>query len=400
MLNRFRSRPFLLSVLVIWALKLLGLFLSTPLYDLDTNSYIRGGFTWDIYHNPFMNLFIASLGKVWSNAWFIVSVQCLLYALAGAFLVEVLGEGKERRWRWALLGVVCLEPLTGFYNYSLLAESAFTSFTLVTVGAGILYLRAPSRGRALLFGLGLGLTFLCKLSALIHLPLFLLFLFRGPFLRRSVPMGLWALLPFAACYAFVYFGQQAMNGGDLFTVEGRVRWDFSSALYDHGEVEGPAFKAYVHPYIYADGQLEPHRERRREMSYLGYKDCVAAYEARGWSVNRGINACDSLFGAVAAQVMERHFWAVERQFIADNGYHASFEAYTPAWRPIDRCQLRFLGFVDHAWLKNRGRDSSTLTSTGIGIRMLLTERLDLSADHGWRLDDDENQSHVALTLTF
>jgi hemolysin activation/secretion protein len=90
----------------------------------------------------------------------------------------------------------------------------------------------------------------------------------------------------------------------------------------------------------------------------------------------------------------------ERQFIADNGYHVSFEAYTPAWVPFERCQLRFLGFVDHAWLKNRNLNASTLTSTGIGIRMLLTERLDLSADHGWRLDDDENQSHVGLTLSF
>ncbi|MEM1085403.1 MAG: ShlB/FhaC/HecB family hemolysin secretion/activation protein [Verrucomicrobiota bacterium] len=92
--------------------------------------------------------------------------------------------------------------------------------------------------------------------------------------------------------------------------------------------------------------------------------------------------------------------ASERQFFADNGWQASFEAYTPAWSPVDRCQLRFLGFVDHGWLKNRGRDSSTLTSTGIGVRMFLTERLDLRADHGWRLDDDQNQSHVALTLTF
>ncbi len=316
--KRIVSNYFIQAASIIWAGKLLGLFLTTPLYDLDTNSYIRGGFTWDIYHNPFMNLFIAVFGKIWSNAWFIVSIQCLIYALAGAFLIQTLTQDRRNAWWWALLGIVLLEPLTAFYNYSLLAESSFTAFTLVSVAAAIRYLRVPHPRWALLFGLGLGLTFLCKLSALIHLPLFLIFLFRGPFIRRSVPMGLLALLPFVGCYLFVYVGQKKINEGDLYTVEGRVRWDFSSALYNPEEVEGDEFKRYVHPYILEAGKMEMHRERRRELSYLGYKDCVADYEARGRSANEGINACDSIFGAVAQQIMDQHFWAAEKQFIRDN----------------------------------------------------------------------------------
>lgn len=314
-----RRNSFLLAALVVLAVKMLGLFWSVPLYDLDTNSFIRGGWSWDIYHNPFMNIYLATLGKLWSNAWFIVSVQCLCYALSAAFLVETLfgGSGKRRYW-WLALAIAALEPLTTFYNYSLLAESFFTSFTLLSLAFAVRWTRAPSSREALLFGLAMGLAFMCKLSAVIHLPLFAVFLLRGPFVRRSLPQGIMALLPFALCYFFVYFGQKSINEGDLYTVEGRVRWDFSSALYDSTEVRGPDFARFVHPYLYTSEGLEPHRERRRELSYLGYKDCVEAYESRGLSHNRGVNACDSIFGDVAGQIMEQHFWEAEWQFVKDN----------------------------------------------------------------------------------
>lgn len=289
------------------------------MYDLDTNSYIRGGWSWDIYHNPFMNLFIAGLGKVWANAWFIVGVQCLGFALCAAFFWESLFARQAVAWqRWLPLGILALEPVTTFYNYSLLAESFYIGFTLVAVAAALRWLKTPSRGMALFFGLAMGLTFLCKLSAIVHLPLFGIFLLRGPFWKKSVLQGTLAFLPFLLAYIFVFVGQKSINKGDLYTVEGRVRWDFSSALYNPTEIEGDDFKRLVHPHILKNGVLVAHRELRRELSYLGYKDCVAEYEARGQGHNRGVNACDSLFGAVAGQVIARHFWAAERQFVADN----------------------------------------------------------------------------------
>lgn len=295
------------------------MFLSTPLYDLDTNSFIRGGLSWDIYHNPFLNVYLALVGKVWANAWFIIALQCLFYSLCGAFLLESLfGDSRKKSWWWIALAVFALEPLTTFYNYSFLAESFFISFTFLSIAFALHWLRRPTRGSALLFGLAMGFTFICKLSAVIHLPLFGIFLLRGPFLKKSLPHGIFGLLPFILCYAFVYIGQKTINEGDLYTVEGRVRWDFSSALYDPAEVEGPDFKRLVHPYIFSGKEMEPHRERRRELSYLGYKDCVAEYESKGFTHNRGVNACDSIFGAVAGQVMERHFWEAEAQFIKDN----------------------------------------------------------------------------------
>ncbi|MFN8398142.1 MAG: hypothetical protein U0176_26260 [Bacteroidia bacterium] len=293
------------------------LALGTPLYDIDTNSFVRGGLSWDIYHNPLLNIYIAACTKVWPNVWFMVGLQTVFFAATASFLAHVMFGGK--RIVWLGLGVAAMEPLTMFYNHSLLAESFFTSLAMASVALLVLWMRDGGKWLALGFGLAMGLCFMSKLSAMIHVPLFGLMLLRfgRPFWDRVRGLGM-ALLPFVACYAFVFIGQRLINEGDIYTVEGRVRWDFSSALYDSTEAYDPAFARFVHPHLYRDGKLVAHRELRRELSYLGYKDCVADYEARGFAANRGINACDSIFGRVAAQVMQRHFWEAERQFVADN----------------------------------------------------------------------------------
>lgn len=289
------------------------------MYEIDTNSFIRGGLSWDIFHNPFLNLYIATFGKLWPNLWVMVAGQIIFYAFAAAFLIETLFNGK-RNWAFGLaVGLALLEPLTMFYNFSLLAESFFTSFTLLSVAFLIKWLRKGHSKDALLFGLFMGLTFMSKLSAMIHLPLFGMLLIRGgrPMLLRFKALGL-AILPYVACYLFVMIGQQRINHGDIYTVEGRVRWDFSSSMYDSTEAGDPAFARFVHPHMYQDGKLVAHRELRRELSYLGYKDCVADFEKRGFTANKGVNACDSIFGLVAEKIMKKHFWAAEKQFVADN----------------------------------------------------------------------------------
>lgn len=296
------------------------LLVFTPMYDLDTNSYIRGGLSWDIYHNPFLNIFIALLRNIWSNAAFFVAVQCLFYAFASAFVtLVVLGNEKENKRGWLVAGIslAALEPVTTFYNLSLISESFFTSFLMLAIGCAILWLRKPQRSSALGLGVGLGFAFLCKLSALILLPLYGIFLLRRPW-KNGLSHAAVALLPFLACYAFVYIGQKTINEGDLYTVEGRVQWDFSSALYQPAQHGDANFARFVHPYILREGQLVQHRELRRELSYLGYKDCVLDFEARNISSNQGINACDSIFGAAAQRILKGQFWSVEAQFVRDN----------------------------------------------------------------------------------
>ena len=163
------------SLLAIVQLVLLAL--STPMYEIDTNSFVRGGFSWDIFHNPFLNLYIAVVGKFLPNLWVLVIGQILFYAVAASFLIQTLFQ--QRNWQFGLaLGIAALEPLTMFYNFSLLAESFFTSFALLSVAFLIRWCRSRKQLDVVLFGLMMGLTFMTKLSAMIHLPLFGLILLR------------------------------------------------------------------------------------------------------------------------------------------------------------------------------------------------------------------------------
>jgi hypothetical protein len=303
---------------MIAAVQWICLALGTPLYEIDTNSFIRGGLTWDIYHNPLLNIYIALCTKIWPNVWFIVGLQCLLYAGAASFLANVLFR-QNAVLRYIALAIAADEPVTMFYNHSMLAESMFTSFSFLSLAMLLLWMQQGDWPSAALFGAMLGLCFMGKLSAMIHLPLFGLILVRTatPLLRRWAAVAI-AILPFAACYAFVYIGQRIINDGDVFTVEGRVRWDFSSALYDSTEAGIPAFSRFVHPYIFQHGGMVQHHETRMELSHLGYKDCVSEWESAGYPANRGINACDSLFGAVGSKILEGHFWQAECRFVKDN----------------------------------------------------------------------------------
>lgn len=312
-----RSPSFLFGTAGIFLTQLLILLFTTPLYDIDTNSFIRGGLSWDIYHNPFENIYVAVAGKIWSNATFLAGGQILFFALAASLFSHVIFSKKS--WLIAALLICSLEPVTMFYNFSILPESFYTSFTLLYCTLLILWMREPAYDRGFFFGLFMGFAFLCKLSAMVQTALFLFILIKRQFsffarLRHLA----WSVLPFAACYLFVLVGQKSINSGELYTVAGRVRWDFSSSQYNPDEISGDDFKRFVNPHIFREGKLVEHRELRRELSYLGYKNCISEYEVKGFREGKAINCCDSIFGAVGSQIMAKHFWAAEAQFIKDN----------------------------------------------------------------------------------
>ena len=311
---------------MIFGVQLILLLLTTPMYELDSNSYIQGAFTWDIYHNPFMNLYVGVLSKLAKNLTLFAAGQIFFYAVSVSFLIQVLFRGSI--WQVVAIGIAVLEPLTMFYNFSLLSESFFTSFTIGMVAMLLLLFREERPMYALLFGTLMGCAFLARLSAMIYIPLFGLLLFGGSgnILGRARNLAL-AIVPFVLCYAFVLFGQQIINEGGLFTVKGRVMWDFMSSQYHPSEIDGNDFKRYVNPYIFENGVLEPDRELRREKSYLGYKDCVAEYENKGIDADEGILICDSIFGAVGQQIKDKHFWAAEWKFFEDNVHAVTHTSY-------------------------------------------------------------------------
>lgn len=309
------SRKFIWAVCGIFGFQLLVMLLTTPMYEIDTNSYIQGGFSWSIFHNPLLNMIYAVAGKIWPNAYFMVGIQLLVYAFCASFFVYTLFPAG--RWRVAALVIAAAEPVSLFYHLSMISESLFTSFLLLMAAFMIRWLRNGRWQDALWFGCAFGFAFLSKLGAMPLVPMLgLILLRRGtPVLRRFAALGV-ALLPFVLCYQGVKTGQRIINHGGLYTVEGRVRWDFSSALYDPSKApEGP-FRELVHPWFVKNGKVEPDRELRRELSYLGYKQCVLSYGDN----NAAILTCDSIFGEAAKPVMENRLAAAELQFARENLY--------------------------------------------------------------------------------
>lgn len=90
----------------------------------------------------------------------------------------------------------------------------------------------------------------------------------------------------------------------------------------------------------------------------------------------------------------------EREYYADNGWQSSLELYAPALTLQARYQMRLLGFYDQAMLQNRGENPVSLSSAGLGVRVKMTDKVDLRVDHGWRLDDSGSEVHVGLQISY
>lgn len=90
----------------------------------------------------------------------------------------------------------------------------------------------------------------------------------------------------------------------------------------------------------------------------------------------------------------------ELEYLGDDGLQGSLELYSPEWLPFRRCQLRFLGFVDHGWVTGGWIGSISATGAGVGVRLRLTEWIDARFDQGWRLDDRGGRSHVGVRFSF
>ena len=47
-----------------------------------------------------------------------------------------------------------------------------------------------------------------------------------------------------------------------------------------------------------------------------------------------------------------------------------------------------------------GEDATSLSSAGLGVRIKMSEQMDLRVDHGWRLDDQGSQVHIGVQIHF
>lgn len=90
----------------------------------------------------------------------------------------------------------------------------------------------------------------------------------------------------------------------------------------------------------------------------------------------------------------------EREFIADGGVQGSFEVVSPEWRGPEWLRVRGVGFFDHAWLRNDGGATTSVSGAGVGIRMRVSDYVDLRADHGWWLDGQGSRTHFGVTMRY
>lgn len=91
----------------------------------------------------------------------------------------------------------------------------------------------------------------------------------------------------------------------------------------------------------------------------------------------------------------------EREAVGDIGWQASFEVVSPPWVPRESWEMRGVGFVDRAWLRNRGGGSSeSFGGAGLGLRMRIGERVDFRLDQGWRLDDGGSRTHFGIRFSY
>lgn len=90
----------------------------------------------------------------------------------------------------------------------------------------------------------------------------------------------------------------------------------------------------------------------------------------------------------------------EREYFADVGWNGSFEIYSPAVSLGSGSGIRFLMFYDQAWLRNRGEGSDSLSGAGMGVRVKVSDVMDLRLDQGWRLDDNGSETHLGLRMEF
>lgn len=207
---------------------------------------------------------------------------------------------------------------------------------------------------------------------------------------------------------FVLFGAGSFSPGEVRFVHGKLSYDGSRSWTDGAVGLQAALIGSPGGLISGNDDLDfKAYDPAADSSYV-----VARLSAQGWWSPGG----DWRLGfRGAAQVADSRLLPAEqfaaggyqtvrgvpeREYFADEGWQSSVELLTPAWRPLNGVDVRLLGFIDHASLRNRGGGSETLTGSGLGVRMRVRRWVDLRLDHGWRLDAPGEQTHLGIRFTY
>ena len=207
---------------------------------------------------------------------------------------------------------------------------------------------------------------------------------------------------------FLLFGGNSSSPGEVILANGRLTHSLEREWEDAGVKIHSSFK-------FSPGNLGGRNDDAAFRSYdpaadssylVGNLDVDAWWRPVGdWRLvgRLALQASDSRllpaeqFGAGGYQSVRG---ADERAYSMDNGWFCSVEAQTPLISFIPRCDMRLLTFFDQASVHDDGGSSAFLSSVGVGIRARVFDHVDLRFDHGWRLDESENRSHLGILVSF
>jgi 4-amino-4-deoxy-L-arabinose transferase-like glycosyltransferase len=149
-----------------------------PLMITDTAEFIRSAQS--LQHNPYKpigySLFMALIHEIAPHTWALLLAQVLVRLVATIAFLSVL----RRFWSVSqgvasVLGALCaIEPLNLLADHTLLSDSLFASFTLLTFAALLWYLKQPSGRAALALWVSLALAMLVRHVGLFYFVLVLL----------------------------------------------------------------------------------------------------------------------------------------------------------------------------------------------------------------------------------
>ncbi|MEP2777104.1 MAG: ShlB/FhaC/HecB family hemolysin secretion/activation protein [Luteolibacter sp.] len=207
---------------------------------------------------------------------------------------------------------------------------------------------------------------------------------------------------------FVLFGGGDVSPGEVRFLAGKVSYNLAREWDDGAVSFGANLVASPGGLIRGNDDSDFQKyDAAADSSYL-----IGRFSGQGWwtpggdwrlALRGGAQVTDSRLLAAEQFAAGGHATVrgvAEREFLADEGWHGSIEVLAPEISIAGDFRMRFLGFYDHAWLKNRNRDSQSLSGAGFGARAKLTDHVDLRIDHGWRLDESGSRTHLGVLFAF
>lgn len=126
-LQVLKSKSFWISSAIVFALKLLYLFLFKPTVEVDSYGYVEC--ILHFFYPPYYGYFLYILRNIYADLYFACVVQIFIFSICASFFNLYLNKNfKHIIWFAILLGV---EPATSYYSTTIMSEALFIPILLI-----------------------------------------------------------------------------------------------------------------------------------------------------------------------------------------------------------------------------------------------------------------------------